>query len=154
MEKRLGDTGAGRAVQPSRGTAVPHLALALFRRDSPAPTYTNTSLYLACFRMYVAYAAPDVTQTYGVTLPSHPFPRSQKELTRLAVEEGCGEAPAAAPSHVPGCLYGWSEGEELAGLAEVRDEEVKGAGARQVGGNSLVTVLPQPRDPDPGATER
>ncbi len=48
------------------------------------------------------------------------------------MEEGCGEAPAAAPSHAPGCLYGWSEGEELAGLAEVRDAEVKGGPGGQL----------------------
>ncbi|EFJ48324.1 hypothetical protein VOLCADRAFT_104805 [Volvox carteri f. nagariensis] len=58
----------------------------------------------------------------------------QKELTKLAVEEGAGEAPPPAPKHIPGEFYGWSPEEEMVALAPVRDEEVACECARGWGG--------------------
>ncbi|GIL90860.1 hypothetical protein Vretifemale_18579 [Volvox reticuliferus] len=51
----------------------------------------------------------------------------QKELTKLAVEEGAGEPPPPAPQHVPGEFYMWTPEEEMVALTAVRDEEVQAA---------------------------
>lgn len=58
------------------------------------------------------------------------LPSALQDLTRLALEEGCGEAPAPAPQHVPGGFYAWSPAEEMEALADVREEEVKGEHGR------------------------
>jgi hypothetical protein len=49
-----------------------------------------------------------------------------KELSRLASDEGCGEAPGPCPRHLPGEMYAWQPEEQLAALEEVRDHEVGG----------------------------